>query len=333
MVNATIAANLVGGPGNPGTGPLGTGGPGDAGMGGGISAYGSITSQNTLVSGNSGTNCLGVVTDHGHNLSFPDNSCPGTNGDPMLGPLADNGGPTQTMALGAGSAAIDQVPATGAGCPATDQRGVSRPQGAACDIGAFEAALPSNTAPPMITGSATVGAMLMCSNGTWANFPQSFAYAWLQDGTPIAGAAGDTYIVSSADVGRGVACQVTATNQTGSASAPSASLSIPAGGSGGADGGAGGAGAGGGGGSGGTGGASGAPRLSGLVVHPNTFVAALSGRRTDAAGANRFHFTGRLNGSALRPGSYRLAVSAAVGRSVSVTEHAGFVIKPRRRAG
>ena len=101
MVNATIVANLVGGPGNPGTGPSGTGGPGDAGMGGGISAYGSITSQNTLVSGNSGTNCLGVVTDHGHNLSFPDNSCPGTNGDPTLGPLADNGGPTQTMALGA----------------------------------------------------------------------------------------------------------------------------------------------------------------------------------------------------------------------------------------
>jgi hypothetical protein len=56
--------------------------------------------------------------------------------DPLLGPLQDNGGFTQTMALGAGSPAID----TGedVSCPANDQRGVSRPQGDHCDIGAFE---------------------------------------------------------------------------------------------------------------------------------------------------------------------------------------------------
>ena len=56
--------------------------------------------------------------------------------DPLLGPLADNGGFTQTHALGAGSSAID------AGdpdfCPATDQRGVARPIGSGCDIGAYE---------------------------------------------------------------------------------------------------------------------------------------------------------------------------------------------------
>jgi hypothetical protein len=53
------------------------------------------------------------------------------------------------MALGSGSAAIDKVPAKGAHCPATDQRGVRRPQGKACDIGAFEFANPriSITAP------------------------------------------------------------------------------------------------------------------------------------------------------------------------------------------
>ena len=55
--------------------------------------------------------------------------------DPKLGPLADNGGPADTHALLAGSPALD----AGAGCPATDERGVSRPQGAACDIGAYEA--------------------------------------------------------------------------------------------------------------------------------------------------------------------------------------------------
>jgi len=55
--------------------------------------------------------------------------------DPMLGPLQDNGGPTATRAPLDGSPAID---AAGASCPAEDQRGVSRPQGPACDIGAVE---------------------------------------------------------------------------------------------------------------------------------------------------------------------------------------------------
>src|SRR5207302_4298141 len=50
--------------------------------------------------------------------------------------LHDNGGPTQTIALQPGSPAVDA--AVLANCPATDQRGVSRPQGAGCDIGAFE---------------------------------------------------------------------------------------------------------------------------------------------------------------------------------------------------
>jgi len=57
--------------------------------------------------------------------------------DPGLGPLADNGGPTETHAPMAGSPAIDAVTGT---CPppADDQRGVARPQGAACDIGSVE---------------------------------------------------------------------------------------------------------------------------------------------------------------------------------------------------
>ncbi len=57
--------------------------------------------------------------------------------DPLLGALADNGGPTLTHALGAGSPAIDAADA--GACPATDQRGVARPQGAGCDAGAYEA--------------------------------------------------------------------------------------------------------------------------------------------------------------------------------------------------
>ena len=57
-------------------------------------------------------------------------------GDPKLAPLAANGGPTETMALLSGSSALDAGTSTGA--PSVDQRGISRPQGAGYDIGAFE---------------------------------------------------------------------------------------------------------------------------------------------------------------------------------------------------
>jgi hypothetical protein len=74
------------------------------------------------------------------------------------------------MALASGSAAIDQVPASGAGCPATDQRGVRRPQGNACDIGAFEFATPQITITSPADGASytlgsTVLAAYQCSEG------------------------------------------------------------------------------------------------------------------------------------------------------------------------
>ncbi len=84
--------------------------------------------------------CGGTVVDLGNNLSWPiENNCPGTPDDPRLDTLADNGGPTQTMALLTGSPAIDA--GNNETCATTDQRGVTRPQGEACDIGAYESAL------------------------------------------------------------------------------------------------------------------------------------------------------------------------------------------------
>ncbi len=88
--------------------------------------------------------CAGPITDGGLNVVFSaPGTCPtgGTNatGDPVLGLLADNGGPTQTMLPGAGSSAVDLVPAPD--CPAgpiEDQRGVARPVGPGCDPGAVE---------------------------------------------------------------------------------------------------------------------------------------------------------------------------------------------------
>jgi hypothetical protein len=102
------------------------------------------------VAGNSLPSCEGRVLDAGHDIAFPDVTCPGANVDPRLAALADNGGPTQTQALEAGSPAIDAVPASSAGCAATDQRGVSRPQGGGCDIGAYE-----HAPPGVLTGAAT----------------------------------------------------------------------------------------------------------------------------------------------------------------------------------
>lgn len=69
-----------------------------------------------------------------------DESCTGIAADPEtigLAALADNGGTTRTHALDTGSIAIDA--AVNEFCSEFDQRGVSRPQGGACDIGAYEA--------------------------------------------------------------------------------------------------------------------------------------------------------------------------------------------------
>ena len=55
---------------------------------------------------------------------------------PLLGPLADNGGPTWTHALLSASPAVDEG-AGGPDCLPVDQRDMVRPQGVACDIGAY----------------------------------------------------------------------------------------------------------------------------------------------------------------------------------------------------
>jgi hypothetical protein len=91
-----------------------------------------------------GGNCIGGVSDQDYNLeSSSDCGFTGTgdlqNTDPKLASaLANNGGPTQTIALLSGSPAIDTIPT--AHCPSTDQRGVSRPDNAetTCDMGAYE---------------------------------------------------------------------------------------------------------------------------------------------------------------------------------------------------
>ncbi len=115
-----------------------------ANRGGGIYRYtgGTVTLKNTIVANSPvGGNCNNNITDGGGNLSYPDTTCPGINGDPLLGPLQNNVGPTETMQLGPGSAAIDAGnDAICAAAPVNnlDQRGIARPWGTHCDIGAVE---------------------------------------------------------------------------------------------------------------------------------------------------------------------------------------------------
>ena len=105
---------------------------------------GPVQLVNTIIAKNSRFDCGGSpYTSLGHNLIGDDSGCSFTPAagdlfsiDPLLGPLQNNGGPTFTHALLPGSPAIDA--GDEAYCPDTDQLGVTRPQGGACDIGAFE---------------------------------------------------------------------------------------------------------------------------------------------------------------------------------------------------
>lgn len=150
LTNVTIAENIAnlsnGGGVWLGNGPTGTmtnctiannHAPGDSVVSGGIFGEG-LTLVNTLIANNTAMynpTCETVHTDGGGNLQWPAGSECTANplvADPMLGPLGDNGGDTETMLPAAGSPAIG----IGTVCPAMDQRG--RPRPAACTAGAVE---------------------------------------------------------------------------------------------------------------------------------------------------------------------------------------------------
>jgi Tol biopolymer transport system component len=102
------------------------------------------TAVSTIIGKNTGGDCTNVGDNwtSEHNNLDSDNSCNFVDStdwpevDPLLGPLQNNGGPTPTMALSPGSKAVDH--GDDGNCVPSDQRGISRPQGPHCDIGAFE---------------------------------------------------------------------------------------------------------------------------------------------------------------------------------------------------
>lgn len=142
IVNSTIAGNTAGF------------------VGGGLAGPANV--KNTLIANNTGgnewhiqQNCTSVVSNQGGNIQYPqkttgnwnDYECFGgqTAVNPQLMALGNYGGPTQTMALPAGSPAVNG--GVNSGCPAADQRGYLRQDGQ-CDVGAFELGA---TADPVIT--------------------------------------------------------------------------------------------------------------------------------------------------------------------------------------
>jgi hypothetical protein len=143
LVNCTIAYNrsAYGAGGSAGGSGWYPGQPGINGV-----AYGGVcgawtVAVNNVLSDNSPANASGTILDAGHNLSS-DGSCAfgaagsRNNTAALLGPLRSNGGPTQTIALLAGSPAVDAADTGRA--PPVDQRGFPRPVGQAADIGAYE---------------------------------------------------------------------------------------------------------------------------------------------------------------------------------------------------
>ncbi|MDB6125237.1 MAG: hypothetical protein JWQ71_4230, partial [Pedosphaera sp.] len=110
--------------------PGNTGGVGSA-TAGGIYQSSTLTLFNSIVAGNTPDNIVGSFTSTGNNL---------TSGNPLLSGLGNNGGPTPTMVLLAGSPAFDAGAST---TFTTDQRGLVRVMGAAPDIGAVEMTVPN----------------------------------------------------------------------------------------------------------------------------------------------------------------------------------------------
>ena len=209
--------------------------------------------------------------------------------DPLLGPLQNNGGPTETMAPATGSPVID----AGGGCPATDQRGRPRPDNgeSACDIGAFEVQDPpggggggsgggGGAAVPVVSKVALSPTVFRAApSGPSAVSARRRFGTTVTFTLTLAARVRFTVIQSQPGrVGKGARClKQTRANRR-------------------------------------------ARRCTRIVTLAGSFTLAVR------AGANRVRFTGRLNGHALRPASYRLVATPFAGAKPGTAASAAFRI-------
>jgi hypothetical protein len=186
----------------------------------GVSVAGSI------VGDNSGSDCAmtsGTLTDNGYNdngdgtcgFSVASHSLTHTN--PVLGSLEDHGGPTETQEPAPTSPVIGQIPTGTSGngvqlCPGLDQRGVARPQGGECDMGAVEDNSPqvSGVSPPTGLTNAHTSVTL---TGTGFTGATSVSFG----GSPATGITvhSDSSLTASSPFGTSGAVAVTVSGPTG----------------------------------------------------------------------------------------------------------------------
>ena len=136
-----------------------------------------------------------------------------------------------TLAVPPRSPAFDRIPS--AGCSPADQRGVTRPRGPACDIGAFELGVaPLNRTLPSIAGTTVVGETLAAGRGGWLYGPTGFALQWLRCDaaggacTSLPGATGVTYRLTAGDAERTLRVSEAASNAFGRVTATSAPTAL-----------------------------------------------------------------------------------------------------------
>jgi hypothetical protein len=231
LTNCTLAFNSgtrgSGGPGgSPGWGSAGSAGATGTTAFGGLKISGGQLVNTLLATTPPGSNCLGKITDAGHNLSS-DGSCAFTNigsrnnVDPKLSPLANNGGPTLTMALLPGSPAIDA--GDNASAPPTDQRGAPRPAGLACDIGAYEYD-PLSLAMPPPTQTAEAGAVVNFA-ALVTGFPPP-TYQWFFNGNALTGCTNSVLCLSGIQASNVGAYTLVVSNATGAITSAPAMLNV-----------------------------------------------------------------------------------------------------------
>ncbi len=151
-------------------------------------------SMSIVANGQGAPNCGGgaAFTDAGYNLDtgsscgFSSANHSMNNTGPQLGSLASNGGPTQTMALPFGSPAVDAIPSSTAGCTgSTDQRGITRPQGSGCDIGAYELVQSGSGQPATPTGLTVTGVTSSSVSLSWTASSGATGYTVYRNGTSV----------------------------------------------------------------------------------------------------------------------------------------------------
>ena len=194
---------------------------------------GSFTLINSIIgTGLSGGGASGIFVDGGFNIcadktiKFSKKSTSKSNLNPMLGDLADNGGPTETIALVSTSPAVDQIDPADA--PPADQRGVSRPQFVRAnlsDIGAFE--LNTNTAVILLQPQSTN--VIVGSNALFsvvASGAGPLFYQWFFDGAVLTNETASSLLITNVQTTNAGNFQVVVSNSFNSVTSRVAVLTV-----------------------------------------------------------------------------------------------------------